>query len=94
MSLKGIERSWLSVKNDVLIISDFILGVILLILLLKENPELITLSLIIIGLLIISYLYRSVEYFLHPTDQFCSNIPLFMVNNLKLAGLITIIFLR
>ena len=39
------------------------------------------------------HVYRDWEYLAHSANQFCLNLPLFVVNNVKLAGLLSIILL-
>ena len=85
-------NSWITWRNILLLILDIIcgIGMIGLMLLWRGNFRNILLS----GLVVIafsSHAYRDWEYFLSKTDdRFLINNPLFVLNNVKLIGVVVI----
>jgi hypothetical protein len=43
------------------------------------------------ALLLLAHLWRDVEYLAHWDNPFCINLPLFVVDNVKVAGLIAVL---
>jgi hypothetical protein len=43
---------------------------------------------LLVGLALLTHGYRDWEYVARASNPFCANAPLFVVNNLKLAGLL------
>lgn len=85
------EGPWVSLKNDLLLALDVVVGLALIFLAVdSENfPQPIWLSLfIIIGLL--THLFRFWEYLTKREFIFCGNRSLFVVNNLKFGGFLLV----
>ncbi|MBY9007494.1 MAG: hypothetical protein KGD63_12120 [Candidatus Lokiarchaeota archaeon] len=77
--------NWLTLKNYVIIILDIVLGIIIFFLILNNkgiNNYLYIIFFLII--IVVTHLYRDFEFFYDINDKFCFNMPLFLVNNLKL----------
>ena len=83
--LGGQATAWATQGNLILLLSDVALGVGLIYCAVSSNerspavPALAT-------ALVITHLYRAVEYFLEVQEPFCGNVWLFLVNDLKLVG--------
>jgi hypothetical protein len=85
---------WISVKNDLFLGLDIAAGtgMIYLAVALEALPG----SGLFRGLVLVSLLahgYRDWEYLVSAGNRFCTNGPLFVVNNVKLAGLLAIAIL-
>jgi len=90
--LKKSQSPWVSLKNDLLLAFDVVVGLVLIILATDaENfPQPFWFSLfVVIGL--ITHIYRIWEYLAGRQSSFCGNRPLFIVNNLKFLGLLLIL---
>jgi hypothetical protein len=86
------EGTWVSLKNDLMLALDVVVGLALIFLAVdsEDFPQPIWFSLfVIIGL--ITHLFRLWEYLANRECIFCSNRPLFLVNNLKFLGLILVL---
>ena len=87
------NREWFITRNIIFIFLDVVTGVGIFYLTMSGKPV----SNIIFSELVIAaavaYLLRSVEYFSKRKIKFCFNIPLFVVNNIKLIGLIVVYIL-
>lgn len=87
----GGDNPWISSKNDLLLILDFITGVGMIYLAVTDpgfydSPT----FLILTNVALLTHGYREWEYLTGNNNAFCANLPLFIVNNLKLAGLVGI----
>lgn len=90
--IKKSQSSWISLKNDLLLGLDVVVGLVLILLVFDgENfPQLNWFPLFVtLGLL--SHVYRVWEYLSGRESPFCGNRPLFIVNNLKFIGLFVIL---
>lgn len=89
LSPKG--NPWISTKNSVLLGLDILtgLGMVVLIVLL-HRMDVIYLFYGCVLLSILTHGYREVEYLVRAGNPFCINTPLFIVNSIKLAGLVVI----
>ncbi len=77
---------WLTPKNNVLAVVDIITGTILIILAITgKSPDLFY-AIIVVALF--THAFRDWEYLASVEIPFVFNLPLFVVNNLKLAGVI------
>jgi hypothetical protein len=87
------KREWFITRNIVFISLDVVTGIGIFYLSISGKPV----SNIIFSELVIAaavaHLLRSVEYFSKRKIKFCFNIPLFVVNNIKLIGLILVYIL-
>lgn len=89
---KKSQSPWISLKNDLLLAFDVVVGLVLIILATDaENfPQTFWFPLFVsIGL--ITHLYRIWEYLAGRQSSFCGSRPLFIVNNLKFLGLLLIL---
>lgn len=83
------DNPWISVKNDLFLALDIVAGLGLVYLALAHRgaawPHAFP---ILAGLALLTHGYREWEYLAHASQTFCFNAPLFLANNLKLAGLL------
>ncbi|MHC4944517.1 MAG: hypothetical protein ACYTG7_15985 [Planctomycetota bacterium] len=85
------ENPWVCVKNDVLMALDALLGGAMIYLALAgEGPESGRFIAVII-LALATLLHREWEYLVQRKNPYCKNIPLFVVNCIKLAGLFLVV---
>lgn len=85
-------RSWRSIKNDVLLISDVAAGTAVLCLaIIDANVYRSIPFYVFTTLLLITHAYRQREYLVEANNPFCDNKPLLIVNNIKLIGLAVIL---
>jgi hypothetical protein len=102
--LSGSDNPWISTKNDFFAASDIITGALFLYLGISNticyaNNEKydystfyqtnLVISFMVILFSLITHTYREIEYFNNSNNNFCSNIPLFVMNNIKLGLLLT-----
>lgn len=88
------DKSWISVKNDLFLALDILAGLGLVYLALAHRGVVWTYAFYFLtGLALLTHGYREWEYLAGTDNAFCANTPLFVVNNLKLAGLVVILFL-
>lgn len=89
---KKSESPWVSLKNDLLMALDVVVGLALIFLAFDganfPQPTWFFVF-VIIGLL--THLFRLWEYLARREHTFCGNRPLFIVNNLKFIGLLVIL---
>ena len=91
--LSGRDNPWVSFKNDLLLALDIFTGSALVFLSLRNGVPGNPIFWIMSGLTLLTHAYRDWEYLVQAANQFCLNLPLFLVNNFKLAGVITIFLL-
>ena len=84
---------WISFKNDLLLAFDFFSGAALVFLSLRNSDPGGLIFWIAAGLALVTHAYRDWEYLIQAANLFCLNLPLFVVNNFKLAGVIVIFLL-
>ncbi len=93
MLIKKNSRGWLNFKNLFFLISDIITGLFFLLLstklLFSGNP--LYLFEIILIFSILSHSWREVEYIGDNPLKFCFNIPLWIVNSLKIVLLALVV---
>lgn len=89
---KKSESPWISLKNDLLLALDVVVGLALIFLAFSgvyfPQSEWVSIF-IVIGLL--THIFRIWEYLAGRRSPFCGNRPLFIVNNLKFVGLLMIL---
>lgn len=91
------ERSnpWISFKNDFLIALDLVTALGLILTVTMNRNVLSSSTFYLLALVsILSHGYRGWEYFANVQNKFCINTPLFMINGLKLFGLLIVIALN
>jgi hypothetical protein len=83
------DNPWISVKNDLLLALDIVAGLGVPYLLMGRRGAPYALY-FLVSLAVLTHGYRVWEYLARAGNPFCANLPLFVVNNLKLAGLLFI----
>jgi len=82
------DNTWISSKNDILLGLDIVSSVALLYLTLSDKQFYMrNLTYCIAGISLLTHAFRTIEYFGADKNQFCANVPLMVVNNVKLIGL-------
>jgi hypothetical protein len=85
---------WISFKNDLSLVLDIVVGLGLVYLALAHRGAAWPYALYsLAGLALLTHGYREWEYLAGAGNAFCANTPLFVVNNLKLVGLVAVLFL-
>ena len=85
---KGGNR-WISVKNNTFLTADLVSGLGLVYLALTPRGTGWTYALYsLLGLSLLTHGYREWAYSVRASNPFCANLSLFLVNSLKLAGLL------
>jgi len=90
--VKKSNSSWVSLKNDLLLALDVVVGLVLILMVFgSENfpPPVWFPVFVSIGL--ITHIFRIWEYLSDRTSSFCGNRSLFILNNLKFVGLLLIL---
>jgi hypothetical protein len=86
----GKESAWKTRFNLNTLLIDIAFGLIILFHAFEDMPFIV----IAIPALIITHLFREIEYFKkEKKSRFLTNTPLFLVNSIKLAGLLGLLFL-
>jgi hypothetical protein len=87
MNIPG-PSEWSTFKNMGFAVSDIIIGGILIYLSLFEpKMENSTAYYLLTSALLVSHGFREYEYLAGQNNAFCANTPLFVLNNVRLAGL-------
>lgn len=80
-----------SLKDDVLLVLDIITGIDLIALVLVARGSTTPYILFtLVGIGTLTHGDRDWEYLAGTANTFCANLPLFPVNNLKIAGLLAV----
>jgi len=89
---KKSESPWISLKNDLLLALDVVVGLTLILLAFDDTnfPQLDWFP-VFVTLGLLTHLFRVWEYLAGRRSPFCGNRPLFIVNNLKFIGLLVIL---
>lgn len=83
------DKTWITFKNDLFLVLDIVLGLGLVYLALAHRGAAWPYALYVLaGLALLTHGYREWEYLAGADNAFCATTPLFVVNNLKLAGLV------
>lgn len=85
---------WISVKNDFLLILDLVSALGLVLIVMNRNAILSNAFYVLVIVSILSHGYRGWEYFADIQNKFCINLPLFIINDLKLLGLLIVLVLN
>ncbi|MGD8967892.1 MAG: hypothetical protein PVI07_10335 [Anaerolineae bacterium] len=83
---------WISLKNDLFLGLDVIVGLGLIVLVAMNGrgvPSGLLYGLVFIS--VVAHGYREWEYLVRAGNAFCANTPLFVLNNLKLIGLLVVV---
>ena len=90
--VKKSESPWVSLKNDLLLALDAVVGLALILIAFQgENLNLPILLPIFLLIGLLTHLFRIWEYLAKRAGAFCGNRALFIVNNLKFIGLLLIL---
>jgi hypothetical protein len=85
------DNPWISLKNDLLLGIDVVVGVGLVVVAANRGTSLASGIFHVLGsIALLTHGYREWEVLARAADAFCANAPLFAVNSLKLAGLLLI----
>jgi hypothetical protein len=87
------NNPWISLKNDLLFALDILTGSALIASSLRTGNPGNPIFWVALGLALLAHIYRDWETLSHAANPFCLNLPLFVVNNVKLVGLLSIILL-
>jgi hypothetical protein len=88
------HNPWISFKNDLLLVLDIVAGLGLVYLALAHRGPGWSYALYsLAGLALLTHGYREWEYLAGGGNPFCANAPLFIVNTLKLVGLVAVLVL-
>jgi hypothetical protein len=88
------DKSWVSVKNNLFLALDILAGLGLVFLALVQRGAAWPYALYALaGLALLTHGYREWEYLAGTDNAFCATTPLFVVNNLKLVGLVAVLIL-
>jgi hypothetical protein len=92
--LSGGDNDWVSTKNDLFLALDIVAGLCLVFLALAHREGVWPYALGFLGgFALLTHAHREWEYLTGASNAFCANAPLFVVNSLKLAGLLAILAL-
>ena len=88
------DKSWISAKNNLFLALDILAGLGLVYLALAQRGAAWPYDLYALtGLALLTHGYREWEYLAGIDNAFCATTPLFVVNNLKLVGLVAVLVL-
>ena len=80
---------WVSFKNDLLLVADISTGVgLIYFAMVNGATSQLNFLYFIIALALLAHGYREWEYLMNSHNKFCINFPLFVLNNVKLVGLL------
>jgi hypothetical protein len=86
------DSAWTVPKNTILIALDILGGAWLLFVAVRGRSRPVSIAFYVVaGILLLTHLYREWEYLAGIPNAFCANMPLFVFNNLRLAGLVAAI---
>lgn len=88
------KSPWLSKQNITFLFLDMLVGASMILIPITNieftDPEIAS---FVLGFTMTLHLFRSIHYFWPSKKPFCANIWLFLVNNIKLAGILALIFI-
>jgi hypothetical protein len=89
--LGDASNPWITPSNNIMLIADMLTGAGLIYVGISADESYNSvLFWVFAGVALISHGFREWEYLAVIENKFCGNLPLFIVNNVKLAGLIAI----
>jgi len=83
--------NWINWKNAILLIVDILTAVFILISLPELHYLPLEIFLLSLAVGIATHIYRIVQYYSSEKKKFCTNLSLFIVNDIKMLGLIAIL---
>jgi hypothetical protein len=88
------HNPWISFKNDLFLVLDIVAGLGLVYVALAHRGSGWPYALYsLVGLALLTHGYREWEYLAGSSNAFCANVPLFIVNTVKLVGLVAVLVL-
>ena len=90
--LSAGDNPWASIKNNLFLALDIVAGLGLLYLVLARRGAPTALY-FLVGLALLTHGYHEWEYMARASNALGANLPLFVVNSLKLAGLLAVAIL-
>ncbi|MGD8780088.1 MAG: hypothetical protein PVH88_14125 [Ignavibacteria bacterium] len=82
-------KVWLNTKNNVLLLLDILVGFTFLFVFIYIKECLDSNLLILLTVVsLAAHAFREVEYFTNTENKFCFNLPLLVINSVKIIGLI------
>ena len=83
------DDPWLCAKNDLLLALDLVTGLgLICAVFVKRGPMTPYVFFAAVAIALLSHLFREWEVIARAANPFCANTPLFVVNNLKILGLL------
>ncbi len=93
MNLTG-QSEWATIKNNGLALVDLVTGVALVYLLFTQGDlDGFVMFYVLLSVILISHGYREWEYVVNLPKKFCENAPLFVMNSVKLVGVVGVLVL-
>ena len=90
---KLAKNPWFTPRNRILLGLDILFGFVMLaFVFLGESTVVSILFWVVVCFSFLAHGYREWEYFTQRENRFCTGIPQFVVNNIKLIGLLFILF--
>jgi hypothetical protein len=86
---------WISIKNDFLLLLDLVTALGLFLIVMMNKDVFASNAFYVFALVsLLSHGYRGWEYLACVQNKFCINVPLFIINDLKLLGLLIVLVLN
>lgn len=86
---------WISIKNDFLLLLDLVTALGLFLIVMMNKDVTASNAFYVFALVsLLSHAYRGWEYLACVPNKFCINVPLFIINDLKLLGLVIVLVLH
>ena len=94
LRLAGLSKKpWFNLKNRILLGSDILFGFVLLALVFLAESNIVSILFwVVVCFSLPAHGYREWEYLARRENRFCAGTPQFIVNNVKLVGLLLILF--
>jgi hypothetical protein len=89
--LSPADNRWISLKNDLFLGLDVIVGLgLVLVAAVSRRVVPSGILCVLVFSSVVARGYRELEYLIRTGNAFCANAPLFVLNNLKLIGLLAV----
>ncbi len=81
-------KVWLNTKNNILLLTDILIGFAFLFIFIYIKEYLDTVLVVVLTVIsLVAHSFREIEYFVEAENKFCFNLPLFIINTIKIIGL-------
>ena len=88
------QSEWAKIKNNGLALIDLVTGAALVYLsFTRGDLGGFPMFYVLLAVILISHGYREWEYVVNQPNKFCANVPLFVVNSVKLVGAVGVLVL-